>query len=182
MKRVFLSMLFVSMLIPMMAQEEQTVQQEATTNYLIEGIHRRGFSSITELGTSFSYGKTFFTISETWGMRINPYLFVGQGLQLNVTSNKWADFAATANVRVNFTDKKVAPMFTTDFGVNKTNQSTYGNEVMTLKDRQFVMQNGLGIDFRFGPYAALTLNGGYKLLTDFKQSNHGGFVKIGYIF
>ncbi|MCB9034492.1 MAG: hypothetical protein H6553_11695 [Chitinophagales bacterium] len=115
-------------------------------------------------------------------MRINPYLFVGQGIHINVTKNKWADLAATANVRVNFTDKNIAPQFISEIGVNKTNQSTYDNEVMTLKDRQFIMQSGLGVEFRFGPYAALTLNGGYKLLTDFNNNNHGGFVKIGYIF
>ena len=38
---------------------------------------------------------------------------------------------------------------------------------------------------RFNPAkekASFTLNGGYTLFTDFKNSINGGFIKIGYIF
>jgi hypothetical protein len=158
----------------------KTVTNE-TNDWRIDGNFRRGFSSITEAGTTFSYGQPFFTIQETWGVRVNPYFFIGQGTAVNLAKNKWLDVAATVETRTNFTKTNVSPQFTLGLGINKTNQlSTKENQI--LNDRQFVLTTGLGLEFRISPIAGITVNGGYKLLTDFDNHVHGGFVRVGYVF
>ncbi len=159
-----------------------TVTDETTTDdWRIDGNFRRGFSSITEVGTSYVFGQPFFTVQETWGVRVNPYFFIGQGTAVNLAKNKWLDFAATVETRTNFTKTNVSPQFNLGFGLNKTNQlSNEGKQI--LNDRQFVLTAGLGLEFRISPIAGITVNGGYKLLTDFDQNVHGGFVRVGYVF
>ena len=161
---------------------KETVTNESTyDDWRIDGNFRRGFSSITEAGMAFTYGQPFFTVQETWGVRVNPYFLIGQGTAVNLAKNQWLDISATVETRTNFLKKNISPQFTLGMGVNKTNQLSHeGRQI--LNDRQFVLNTGLGLEFRISPYAGITLNGGYKLLTDFKQNVHGGFVKIGYVF
>ena len=114
-------------------------------------------------------------------MRVNPYFFIGQGFGLQVSNNKLLQIQATADVRAYVLDKKVTPMFTVQAGLNKVSNSPV-DEKQALNDSQFIMNAGTGILVKARENASFTINGGYTIFTDFTNSVHGGFVKIGYVF
>jgi opacity protein-like surface antigen len=199
MKQVFLSML-VSLSILMNANGNNNTllstntsnaeisiavdeeQEDYIDSELVQGKFRRGFSSITELGATHIAGKTFFSISETWGIRINPYVFVGQGMHLNVSNNQCTDLSATIDVRANLLKRNVSPQLLLGMGINKSSRSIKTNDDVLLSANKFVLNLGAGVEFRISPRAGITLNGGYKLLANQTEKNHGGFVKVGYVF
>lgn len=143
---------------------------------------RRGFSSITEVGAIHIGSNTFFTISETWGVRVNPYFFVGQGMHASFTNNKMVDLSATVDVRTNFIKRNISPFLMFGLGINRTNMPIITNEDVLKSGNRFLLNAGAGLEFRITEKAGITLNGGYKLIADKNKPNHGGFVKVGYIF
>lgn len=140
------------------------------------------FASYTEIGTAHYLGHNFFTASETWGIKINPYVFVGQGMHLNISSNRWMDISATADVKVTVLDKKISPIFSVGFGLNKSNQTKYYDEGYNLNSTQFICNVATGIKVAVKENKAVLLNGGYRLLADSENQIHGGFVKVGFTF
>lgn len=143
--------------------------------------YERRFSAITEIGTVFAYGKPYFNVYQAVGVRINPYFFIGQGVGLQVSNNKLLQLQATVDMRAYVLDKKVTPMFTVQAGVNKVSNAPV-DEKKQLNDLQFTMNTGTGILVKARENASFTFNGGYTIFTDFKNSTHGGFVKVGYVF
>lgn len=142
-----------------------------------------GFSTITELGASFMYNQRFVNIYQAVGGRINPYLFIGAGVGVQVKNPGNYQFQLLADIRVNPIDKVVSPVFFTQFGLNKVGPETlYNKEQKYLGNNQFNLNLGTGIIVRALPNAAFTLNGGYSLFTDFNKNINGAFVKVGYIF
>ena len=142
-----------------------------------------GISSITEMGASFMYNKRFVNIYQAVGARINPYLFIGGGVGVQVKNSSTYQFQLLADVRVNAIDKRVSPIFFTQFGLNKVGPETlYTENQKYLNNTQFNLNLGTGILVKALPNAAFTINGGYSLFTDFNKSINGGFVKIGYVF
>lgn len=142
-----------------------------------------GISSITELGASFMYNQKFVNIYQAVGGRINPYLFIGGGVGVQVKNTSTYQFQLLADVRVNALNKRVTPIFMTQFGLNKVGPETlYNKEQKYLGNTQFNLNLGSGILVRALPNAAFTLNGGYSLFTDFNKNIHGAFIKIGYVF
>lgn len=157
-------------------------QEDFDENHLIDGKFRKGFSSVTEAGVIHIGDKTFFTISETWGVRVNPYFFVGQGMHLNINNADRIDLSATVDMRTNFLKKDVSPFFSLGLGINKSRIPIMTNEDVMMSGNKFVLNVGTGVEFRISPKAGLLLNGGYKLLTNKNIQQHGGFVKVGYVF
>ena len=144
-------------------------------------VYERRFSAITEIGTTFAQTQPYFNIYQVIGVRVNPYFFIGQGFGLQVSNNKLLQIQATADVRAYVLDKKVTPMFTVQAGLNKVSNSPV-DEKQALNDSQFIMNAGTGILVKARENASFTINGGYTIFTDFTNSVHGGFVKIGYVF
>ena len=144
-------------------------------------VYERRFSAITEIGTTFAQNQPYFNIYQVIGVRVNPYFFIGQGFGLQVSNNKLLQIQATADVRAYVLDKKVTPMFTVQAGLNKVSNSPV-DEKQALNDSQFIMNAGTGILVKARENASFTINGGYTIFTDFTNSVHGGFVKIGYVF
>jgi hypothetical protein len=142
-----------------------------------------GFSSVTEVGASFIYNQRFANFYQAVGGRINPYLFIGGGVGVQVKSAGNYQFQLLTDIRVNPLNKRVTPIFFTQFGLNKVGPETlYNKEQKYLGNNQFNLNLGTGILVKALPNAAFTLNGGYSLFTDFGKSMHGAFVKIGYVF
>jgi len=142
-----------------------------------------GFSSITEIGASFMYDKRFVNIYQALGKRVNPYLFIGGGLGVQVKNSSTYQFQLLADIRVNPLNKRVTPIFFTQFGLNKVGPETlYNKEQKYLGSTQFNLNLGTGILVKALPNAAFTLNGGYSLFTDFNKNINGAFVKVGYVF
>jgi len=140
-------------------------------------------SSITEIGASFMYDKRFVNVYQALGKRVNPYLFIGGGIGVQVKNSSTYQFQLLADVRVNALNKRVSPIFFTQFGLNKVGPETlYNNEQKFLGSNQFNLNLGTGILVKALPNAAFTLNGGYSLFTDFNKSINGAFVKVGYVF
>jgi len=73
------------------AEEEDIVEEDFT--------EVRRFSSITEIGSAFVYDKAYFNIYQAFGMRVNPYFFIGQGLGLQVSNNSLLQLQATLDAR-----------------------------------------------------------------------------------
>lgn len=145
----------------------------------------RRFSAITEVGSTFVFGKAYFNAYQAFGMRVNPYFFIGQGLGVQVFNKNMYQLQATVDLRAYALDKKVTPMFTVQAGLNKVGNAPYDDSYekkKQLNSTQFIMNAGSGILIKAKPNASFTINGGYTLLTDFKNSVHGGFVKVGYVF
>ena len=158
-----------------------TTEQSSFGDDAEETFWEPGVSSITELGASFM--QRFANIYQAVGGRVNPYLFIGAGIGVQVKNPNAYQFQILADVRVNPLDKRVTPVFMTQFGLNKVGPETlYNKEQKYLDNTQFNLNLGTGILVRALPNAAFTLNGGYSLFTDFKQNIHGAFVKIGYVF
>ena len=135
------------------------------------------------MGASFMYNKRFVNIYQAVGARINPYLFIGGGVGVQVKNSSTYQFQLLADVRVNAIDKRVSPIFFTQFGLNKVGPETlYTENQKYLNNTQFNLNLGTGILVKALPNAAFTINGGYSLFTDFNKSINGGFVKIGYVF
>lgn len=155
--------------------------EEATLNTDEEYVYERRFSAITEIGTTFAYHKPYFNVYQVVGVRVNPYFFIGQGVGLQVSNNKLLQLQATVDIRTYILDKKVTPMFTVQAGLNKVSNAPV-DEKKQLGDTQFTMNAGTGILIKAKENASFTINGGYTVFTDFKNSVHGGFVKIGYVF
>jgi hypothetical protein len=149
-------------------------------NLEVSGVERR-FSAITEVGSVIRTDKAYFSIYQVLGMRINPYVFIGQGLGVQVSKNKNYQLQATVDLRTYVLDKKVTPMFTVQAGLNKTNEYA-SNEARKLNDIQFLLNAGTGILVKAKENASFTINGGYSLYTDFNKNMHAGFVKVGYVF
>ena len=143
--------------------------------------NERRFSAITETGAVFASGKGYFNLYQVVGVRLNPYFFIGQGVGIQVANKNAYQFQTTLDLRAYVLDKKVTPMFTVQAGLNKVGNATY-NEVKKLNDTQFTMNVGTGVLVKAKEKASFTLNGGYTLFTDFKNSINGGFIKVGYIF
>lgn len=159
-----------------------TATTEATTAPTDEVYYyERRFSAITEIGTVFAYNRPYFNIYQVVGVRINPYFFIGQGVGLQVSNNKLLQIQTTADLRAYVLNKKVTPMFTLQAGLNKVSNAPI-EEKKKLNDLQFTMNAGTGILIKARENASFTINGGYTLFTDFKNSVHGGFVKVGYVF
>ena len=159
-----------------------TETTEAATINNDEGyVYERRFSAITEIGTTFAKNQPYFNIYQVIGVRVNPYFFIGQGFGLQVSNNKMLQIQATADVRAYVLDKKVTPMFTVQAGLNKVSNSPV-DEKQALNDSQFIMNAGTGILVKARENASFTINGGYTIFTDFTNSVHGGFVKVGYVF
>lgn len=156
------------------AEEEDIVEEEFT--------EVRRFSSITEIGSAFVYDKAYFNIYQAFGMRVNPYFFIGQGLGLQVSNNRLLQLQATLDARAYILDKKVTPMLTMQIGMNKVSYAPVFENKATLKDMQFVMNAGAGILIKAKEKASFTINGGYSIFTDFDNNLQGGFVRIGYVF
>lgn len=144
--------------------------------------YERRFSTITEAGTAFMYSKPYFNLYQAIGIRINPYLFIGQGVGLQVSDNKLLQIQATADIRAYVLDKRVTPLFLLQAGLNKVSKAPETTEQNRPGDTQFLMNIGSGVLFKARENASFTLNGGYSLYTDFKNNTHGGFIKIGYVF
>ncbi len=160
-----------------------TTEQSSFGDDVEESFWEPGVSSITELGASFMYNQRFANIYQAVGGRVNPYLFIGAGIGVQVKNPNAYQFQLLADVRVNPLNKRVTPVFMTQFGLNKVGPETlYNKEQKYLDNTQFNLNLGTGILVRALPNAAFTLNGGYSLFTDFKQNIHGAFVKIGYVF
>jgi hypothetical protein len=155
--------------------------EAATINNDEVYVYERRFSAITEIGTTFAQTQPYFNIYQVIGVRVNPYFFIGQGFGLQVSNNKLLQIQATADVRAYVLDKKVTPMFTVQAGLNKVSNSPV-DEKQALNDSQFIMNAGTGILVKARENASFTINGGYTIFTDFNNSVHGGFVKIGYVF
>lgn len=156
------------------AEEEDIVEEDFT--------EVRRFSSITEIGSAFVYDKAYFNIYQAFGMRVNPYFFIGQGLGLQVSNNSLLQLQATLDARAYILDKKVTPMLTMQIGMNKVSYAPVFENKATLKDMQFVMNAGAGILIKAREKASFTINGGYSIFTDFDNNLQGGFVRIGYVF
>ena len=156
------------------AEEEDIVEEDFT--------EVRRFSSITEIGSAFVYDKAYFNIYQAFGMRVNPYFFIGQGLGLQVSNNSLLQLQATLDARAYILDKKVTPMLTMQIGMNKVSYAPVFENKATLKDMQFVMNAGAGILIKAKEKASFTINGGYSIFTDFDNNLQGGFVRIGYVF
>lgn len=156
------------------AEEEDIVEEDFT--------EVRRFSSITEIGSAFVYDKAYFNIYQAFGMRVNPYFFIGQGLGLQVSNNRLLQLQATLDARAYILDKKVTPMLTMQIGMNKVSYAPVFENKATLKDMQFVMNTGAGILIKAKEKASFTINGGYSIFTDFDNNLQGGFVRIGYVF
>ena len=146
-----------------------------------EYIYVRHFSSITEIGSVIAYGKPYFNIYQAVGVRVNPYFFIGQGVGLQVSNNHLYQVQTTADIRTYVLDRKVTPMFTVQVGVNKVGNAPE-NEKKKLNDTQLTMNAGAGILVKARENASFTINGGYTIFSDFKNSVQGGFVKVGYVF
>ncbi|MFN8236670.1 MAG: hypothetical protein U0T77_00750 [Chitinophagales bacterium] len=144
--------------------------------------YERRFSTITEVGTAFVYNKPYFNLYQAIGIRINPYLFIGQGVGLQVSGNKLLQIQATADIRAYVLDRRVTPIFLLQAGLNKVSKAPETAEQKRPGDTQFLMNIGSGVLFKARENASFTLNGGYSLFTDFKKNSHGGFIKIGYVF
>ncbi len=150
---------------------------ESTTHW------ESGVSAITEIGASFMYDKRFVNIYQAVGARINPYLFIGGGVGVQVKNSSTYQFQLLADIRVNAIDKRVTPIFFTQFGLNKVGPETLYNEKQkSLGSTQFNLNLGTGILVKALPNAAFTINGGYSLFTDFNKNINGAFVKVGYVF
>ncbi len=141
----------------------------------------RRFSSITEVGSVIRKDKSYFSLYQVLGMRINPHVFIGQGLGVQVSKNKVYQLQATLDLRTYVLDKKVTPMFTVQAGINKSNE-LMDSESKKLNDIQFLLNAGTGILVKAKDNASFTINGGYALYTDFAKNKHAGFVKVGYVF
>lgn len=152
---------------------------EQDDNYYYE----RRISAITEVGTTFLYDKAFFNMYQAVGARVNPYLFIGGGLGVQVRANQQYQFQLLADVRANVLDKRVTPIFMMQVGYNRSGAETiYNKEKQSLKPEQLNLNLGTGILVKATDNASFTLNGGYSLFSDFSKNMHGGFVKIGYVF
>ncbi|MBK9329924.1 MAG: hypothetical protein IPM95_11630 [Sphingobacteriales bacterium] len=160
---------------------ENTITEESDQEDVPVGYERR-FSTITEAGTSFVYNKPYFNVYQAIGIRVNPYLFIGQGVGLQVSDNKMLQIQATADVRAYVLDKRITPLFMLQAGLNKVSKAPETTEQKRPGDTQFLMNIGSGVLFKARENASFTLNGGYSLFTDFKNNMHGGFIKIGYVF
>lgn len=108
------------------AEEEDIVEEDFT--------EVRRFSSITEIGSAFVYDKAYFNIYQAFGMRVNPYFFIGQGLGLQVSNNSLLQLQATLDARAYILDKKVTPMLTMQIGMNKVSYAPVFENKATLKD------------------------------------------------
>lgn len=78
------------------AVEGSSFGATATNDYWQPGI-----SSITELGASFMYNQRFVNIYQALGGRVNPYLFIGGGVGVQVKNSSTYQFQLLADVRVN---------------------------------------------------------------------------------
>lgn len=164
--------------------EHETVlppAEEETENY-DEAVATRRFSSITEIGSTVAYGKPYFNIYQAFGMRVNPYFFIGQGVGLQVSNNNLLQLQATIDMRAYVLNEKVTPMFTVQTGINKVSYAPVIENKKPLNDLQFVMNAGTGILIKAREKASFTINGGYTIFTDFDNNVHGGFVRVGYVF
>ncbi|MCB0506916.1 MAG: hypothetical protein R2739_03980 [Chitinophagales bacterium] len=141
----------------------------------------RRFSAITEIGTSVNAGKPYFNIYQVVGMRVNPYFFIGQGAGIQVHNKKDYQIQALVDMRAYVLDKKVTPMFGLQMGINRSTQLS-SPESKNLNDIQFALNAGSGILIKARENASFTINGGYNLIMDKDNKQHGGFVKIGYVF
>jgi hypothetical protein len=129
------------------------------------------------------YNQRFVNVYQVLGGRVNPYLFIGGGIGVQVKNPNAYQFQILADVRVNPLDKRVTPVFMAQIGLNKVGPETlYNKEQKYLGNTQMNVNLGTGILVRALPNAAFTLNGGYSLFTDLKGNIHGAFVKIGYVF
>ncbi|HNE50683.1 MAG: hypothetical protein U0T31_09530 [Chitinophagales bacterium] len=144
--------------------------------------NERRFSAITEAGTVLVYHKAYFNIYQVVGVRVNPYFFIGQGVGIQVSNKNMYQFQATVDLRAYALDKRITPMFTVQAGLNKVGNAPIQSEAKQLNDTQFTTNVGAGILIKAKENASFTINGGYTLFTDFKNSANGGFVKIGYVF
>ena len=164
---------------------EATENPEASSfgNQSENDVYQRRISSITEVGTTFLYDKAFFTIYQALGANVNPYLFVGGGIGLQVRANQQYQFQLLGDVRAKVLDKRVTPIFMMQVGYNRTGSETlYNKENKALKPEQLNLNLGTGILVKATDNASFTLNGGYSLFSDFTKNMHGAFVKIGYVF
>lgn len=143
----------------------------------------RKISSITEVGTTFLYDKAFFNVYQAVGANINPYLFIGGGIGVQVRANQQYQFQLLADVRAKVLDKRVTPIFMMQIGYNRAGSETiYNKENQSLKAEQLNLNLGTGILVKATDNASFTLNGGYSLFSDFNKNMNGAFVKIGYVF
>ncbi len=149
-----------------------------------EIVNNRRFSSITEVGASFITSENrFFNVYQAVGVRINPYVFIGEGLGVQAGKNKTFNIQLLTDLRVNVLNKRVTPVFLAQIGLNKVGGDViYTTKERKMSDTQMNINLGTGILFKATDRAAFTLNGGYSLYTDFNKNQHGGFVKIGYVF
>ncbi len=161
--------------------EENLDVTETTLEDAEEVAPERRFSAITEVGSVIRKDKSYFSVYQVVGMRINPHVFIGQGLGVQVSKNKVYQLQATLDLRTYVLDKKVTPMFTVQAGINKSNE-LMDNESKKLHDIQFLLNAGTGVLIKAKENASFTINGGYALYTDFAKNVHAGFVKVGYVF
>jgi hypothetical protein len=143
----------------------------------------RKISAITEVGTTFLNDKAFFNIYQAVGARVNPYLFIGAGLGLQVRGNQQYQYQLLADVRANILNKRVTPVLLMQVGLNKVGPEILEkSEKDALKGSQLNLNLGTGILIKATDNASFTINGGYSLFSDFTKNKNGGFVKIGYVF
>lgn len=144
----------------------------------------RKISAITETGMNYIYGKPFFSIYQAVGAKLNPYVFIGEGVGIQIrNTNQW-QFQLLTDLRVHALNKWITPTFTIQAGLNKTGKAALTNEKSQkqLGENSMALNLGTGVLFRVKENASFSLTGGYNLNTDFKTNFNGGFVKFAYQF
>lgn len=144
----------------------------------------RKISAITETGMTYMFGKPAFNIYQAVGIKVNPYLFIGEGVGIQIqNTNQW-QFQLLTDMRVHALNKWVTPTFTLQAGLNKTGNKNPVNEKTQkiLSENSMSLNAGTGVLFRVKENASFSLTGGYSLISDFKTNFNGGFVKFAYLF
>ncbi len=168
---------------PATAVQQALPPAEETTGSIQEEVYVRRFSSITEMGSTIAKGQGYFSVYQAVGIRVNPHVFIGEGIGIQTAPERGIQVQLLTDLRVYALDRKVTPVFLVQAGMNKGGNGTFSqSEKERLGDTQLNINAGAGVMFKARPNAAFTLNGGYSLYSDMNRNLHAAFVKIGYVF
>lgn len=144
----------------------------------------RKISTITEAGVTYTYGKPLFSVYQAVGAKLNPYIFIGEGVGIQINNTNQWQMQILTDLRIHALNKWVTPTFTLQAGLNKVGKSSLSNEksTKTLKDNSMNINAGAGVLFRVKENVSFSLTGGYSLFSDFNNSFNGGFAKFAYVF
>ncbi len=168
---------------PATAVQQALPPAEETNTNIEEEVYVRRFSSITEMGSTIAKGQGYFSVYQAVGFRVNPHVFIGEGIGIQTAPERGIQVQLLTDLRVYALDRKVTPVFLVQAGMNKGGNGTFSqSEKERLGDTQLNINAGAGVMFKARPNAAFTLNGGYSLYSDMNRNLHAAFVKIGYVF